>query len=518
MTKVSPVRVLYIRDNKKTADAVVGRLVERGFTVDVIGGRAPRAGVIDICDIICIDVEVLGPDTVRELHNRGRRGDAAPVILIAGSLSVENAGGINDLAPVCCLIRDDGGRYLDTLAGLVERLSAPGILAAEKRGLEQALHDAEERLFISQKNEAIGMLAGGLAHEFNNILATILGYASFLRGKATQGDIFSSGLSAIEDSAMRASELTAQIQFYAREGKSQARPLFINDVVGDIAKLIRKTFAKSVRIVLELDENIGRIEADTARIRHMILTLAIHVRDAMPGGGTLTIRTFTSDLPDGGAGKGAAMPPGDYVGLAISGVGEVPGDGAGRESHGVRLIREKTGGAAQTDLSAAYEIARQHGGRIDVGSESENELVVLLPVREATEEETAAVPVTVQGGTETILVVDDETQIVTMLRRLLTESGYRVLYSDSGAGGIRIFEQQGDRIDLVLLDVMMPGMGGREVMARILSLRPDAKILLFSGFSQQDRHRDLIDMGAAGFIGKPFMVHDLLAKIRDILG
>ncbi len=513
MTNTSPIRVLYIRDDEKTAQAAIDRLVERGFTVDVIDGRTPRAAAIDICDIICIDVEALDPETVQKLSDCGRRGDAAPVILMGGSLSARNAGGINGLVPVCCLVRDDAGRYLDALTGLAERLSAPGILTAEKRELEQMLHDAEERLFISQRNEAIGMLAGGLAHDFNNILATILGYASFLKGKATPGDIFSSGLSAIEDSAVRASELTAQIQTYAREGKSQARPFFINDVVGDIAKLVRKTFAKSIHIVLDLDESIGRIEADTAKIRHMLLALAIHVRDAMPRGGTLKIQTFAPGPSDKGIGTGAAEPQGDYAGIRISGVGEVPDDGTG-----ARPIRGKAGGAARSDLSAVYEIVREHGGRIDAGDEEANEFVVLLPACAGMEEETATEPGIIQGGNETILVIDDETQIVTMLRRLLTDSGYRVLCSNTGAEGVRIFEENGGLVDLVLLDIMMPGMGGREVMAEILALRPDARILLFSGFSHEDRHRDLIDMGAAGFIGKPFMVHDLLAKIRDILG
>jgi two-component system cell cycle sensor histidine kinase/response regulator CckA len=377
----------------------------------------------------------------------------------------------------------------------------------------------EERLFMSQKMEAIGTLAGGIAHDFNNILATVLGYSSFLKGKASPDDIFFQGLEAIEQSAVRASELTSQIMAYSRGGKMEIETVSMNRVIREIHNLIRKTFDKSIDIRLDLDEDIATVSADISQMKQMVLNLAINARDVMPDGGTLTIRTLMLTIPDERIKAGGDIRAGRYVGLSVSDTG------AGMDRESKQRIFEpyfskgESQWGAGLGLSVVYGVARRHGGWVDVKSEVGvgTEFVIGLPESEKTVDAQAPELKEVRGGTETILIVDDETHIVQMLTRLLTDFGYRVLQSETGADGVRIFEEQGAGIDLVLLDIMMPGMGGKEVMGRILGLRPDAKILLASGYSEQERHRDLMEMGAVGFIGKPFVLHDLLRKIRDIL-
>jgi PAS domain S-box-containing protein len=402
-------------------------------------------------------------------------------------------------------VRDDDGSLSVVVGALVD-------ITEKKR--------VQERLLTSQKMEAIGMLAGGIAHDFNNILATILGYASFLKGKAAKDDLFFGGLEAIEDSAERAAGLTSHILDYSRHPKMEIETFSINRVIAGVNKLIQKTFDKSITIVVELDESISSVDADMAQIKQMALNLCINARDAMPKGGVLTIRTFMLDAPDDGTRLGEAVPPGRYVCMTVSDTGA----GADMETRkGIpetsfsREPGKETGGSA---LSVVYGVVKRHGGWIDVTGRAGTgtEFTFLLPASH----EKGAAPIVESvaglGGTEMILVIDDEIQIVQMIHRLLTDAGYQVLDAYSGADGIRTFKEKVNEIDLVLLDIMMPGMGGEEVMKQLLRLRPDTKVLLVSGFSEQERHQALMNMGAVGFVAKPFNIHELLREIRNILG
>jgi two-component system, cell cycle sensor histidine kinase and response regulator CckA len=401
-------------------------------------------------------------------------------------------------------VRDDGGGLSVLVVAVID-------ITERKR--------VQERLLTSQKMEAIGMLAGGIAHDFNNTLATILGYASFLKGKATKDDLFFGGLEAIEDSAERAAGLTSQILDYSRHSKMEIETFSINLVIAGVNKLMQKTFDKSITIVVELDESISNIDADMAQIRQMALNLCIHARDAMPKGGVLTIKTFMLDAPDDRIRSGNAVPPGRYVCMMVSDTGTGTDMEAQRQILEPSLSGEpdkETGGFA---LSVVYEVVKRHGGWIDVNSRigAGTEFTLLLPASQEKRAVTVVESVAGLGGTEMILVIDDEIQIVQMIHRLLTDAGYQVLDAYSGADGIRIFKEKVQEIDLVLLDIVMPGMGGEEVMSQLLKLRPDTKVLLVSGFSEQDRHQALMNMGALGFVAKPFNIHELLKEIRSIL-
>ncbi len=522
----STIRALFIKDNRETAPGVEERLGRHGIIVQV----PPRDSAADAMrrrdtyDVLCIDLTAPGVEAFDHLRAQCEAGDLPPTILITGQETAGSVAEFMGMGPVCCLVGDSEGRYLDTLPDLFERLSARERRTRETMELEKLLKKAEERFLTSQKTEAIGMLAGGIAHNFNNILATILGYASFLRGKAVPDDIFFQGLSAIEESAIRASELTAQLQAYSRGGNMENKPVSVNSVVGEIYNLIRKTFDKSIEIRLDLDEGVQTVDADISQIKQMVLNLAIGARDAMPSGGVLTFKTFMSKIPEGEIGIsgeiGGDIGPGDYAGLSVSDTGAGMGREAGQRISGPSFSRGDGQWGGRPVPSVVYDIAKRHGGRVDVKSEAgtPTEFIVLLPVSRKREEAATGGLREAAGGGETILVIDDEHQIIQMLTRLLTDFGYRVLHSDSGAGGVRIFEEQGKEIDLVLLDIMMPGMGGKEVMSRVLGIRPDTKILMASGYSEPQRHRELLEMGAAGFIGKPFVLKDLLIKIRDILG
>lgn len=403
------------------------------------------------------------------------------------------------------VIRDEDRTVSAVLGALID--------TTEKKRLE-------ERLLMSQKMEAIGMLAGGIAHDFNNILATILGYASFLKGKSTKGDTFYGGLEAIEDSAERASGLTSQILDYSRRSKMEIDTFSINRVIADVNKLMQKTFDKSITIVLDLDEDIGSIDADKAQIKQMVLNLCINARDAMPGGGVLTVKTFMIDAPDERIESSQAIPPGQYVCVAVSDTGAGTDVKSRKRILGPYLSKEPGETNAGFAMSVVNGVIKRHGGWVDVSNTADTgtEFTVLLPVSQEKESTRMIESVAGLGGSETILVIDDEIRIVQMLDRLLTDSGYRVLPAHSGAEGVLLFQGNEKEIDLVLLDIMMPGMGGEEVMKRLLALRHGIKVLLISGFSEQERHENLMAMGAVGFVGKPFNIYELLKTIRTILG
>jgi two-component system cell cycle sensor histidine kinase/response regulator CckA len=523
MKKASSPRVLLIQDDTDTAHCIEKRLAGHGFAVEIVQEAAAGTAMGNRAAYAVLCIDITGPPTalLPVMRAFAEEGGLPPTIILTGPQTGTAAREYKDLGPVCFIFRDSEGRFLDTLPCLVERLSALETLTREKQGLEKALGEAHERLFMSQKMEAIGMLAGGIAHDFNNILATILGYASFLRGKATTDDIFFQGLSAIEDSAVRASELTSQLLTYSRGTKAQIGAVPVNQVVREVCNIIRKTFDRSIEIRTDLDEEVGTIDADISRIKLMVLSLFINARDVMPMGGVLTVKTCIWHAPDERIGARRDIPPGRYVGISVSDTRAVTDEKTRPGTSEPPLSRESDNEIAGSSLSVACEVINELGGWINVESRIGvgTEFVILFAAPKKKKKEALQAELGTAGrGSETILIIDDEAHIVQMLHRILTDFGYRVLRSGSGAEGVGVFEEKGNEIELVILDIMMPGMGGKEVMSRLVSLRPDVKILLASGFSDQELHHDLMAMGAAGFIGKPFVIRDLLKKIRNILG
>lgn len=383
------------------------------------------------------------------------------------------------------------------------------------------LKKVQDQLISDQKMKAVGTLAGGIAHDFNNILATILGYASFLKTKVLQGEPFYEGLDAIEKSSLRASELTSQLLAYSRKGKLEIKLFNINNVIKNVYDIISKTFEKTVEISLDTDDNIKSIEGDMSQMNQVVLNLAINSREAMPNGGKLTIRTFMEEVSEDIDKVDSGMEPGVYT------CAEFTDTGVGMDEYILERIFEpyfstrKEKGGTGLGMSVVYGIVKNHGGYISIKSSpgEGTKTTVYIPASNAEEvkEEEEKEICRAVGGKETILVIDDEDKVLLMIKDILGDAGYTVYTENLGEAGLKILKEKLDQVDLVILDIAMPDMRCEDILKRIFKIDRNMRVLLASGYSEEDQHHELIKMGAHGFIGKPFLADRILAKIREML-
>ncbi len=418
----------------------------------------------------------------------------------------------------CTHLRKDGSTFIgESNAALIRDIDGePKAAIAITRDITERRR-FEERFLRAQKMEAVATLSGGVAHDFNNILTTILGYASFLKSKAKEGDGFYIGLSAIENSALRASELTSQLLAYSRKGKLEVKPLNLNRVINEVYDLISKTFHKSIKISLKTDDSIKAVEGDGSQLNQVVMNIVINAQDAMPDGGTFKIQTYMEDVKRKIEKKYYIIEPGEYVCMKFI------DNGIGMDEDTLKKIFEPyfttkgNMGGTGLGMSVVFGIVKGHGGYIDVKSKLGigTEITIRLPASKDKEEIFQEEPEEVVGGSETLLIIDDEKDILSMLKGALENLGYKVYTSSSGRTGLKTFKEKD--IDLVILDIKLPDIGGKEVLEKIFEIDPKAKVLLESGYSDMEQHKNLIEIGARGFIGKPFEMNKLFKKIREVL-
>ncbi|MGE5189370.1 MAG: PAS domain S-box protein [Gemmatimonadota bacterium] len=409
--------------------------------------------------------------------------------------------------------RDEQGRILWIILA--------GIDVTEQRELE-------DRLRHAQKMEAVGTLAGGIAHDFNNIIQAIMGYATLIRNRGGDAEAFREELDAIERAGFRAAELTTQLLGFARGGKYEVRPTDLNGVVEKVVSMIRHTFDRSIAIRSELAPDLAAVAGDAGQLEHTLLNLCINARDAMPEGGLLLIETRNEALSPDDASRiaqatdGALQTPaGRFVSLSVTdtGVG-IPSDDIPRIFEPFFTTKEPGKGTGM-GLAMAYGIVKNHGGIMDVRSSPGfgSTFRVLLPAspEEAAPPAHAAPPEKIAGGSETILFVDDEESLRLLAVETLGRLGYSVTTARNGVEAIEIFSDSGNRIDLVILDMIMPGMGGEETFRRLRKLAPSARVLVSSGYAVEGKPGNLLAEGAAGFLQKPYRLATLATAVRRAL-
>ena len=381
--------------------------------------------------------------------------------------------------------------------------------------------ELEDRLRQAQKMEAVGTLAGGIAHDFNNIIQAIVGYTSLLKSRLVGEEETSSQLDAIEQASLRAGELTCQLLGFARMGKFEVKPTDLNMAVEKVLSMIRPTFDRSIDIRTELSGTLSPVEGNAGQLEHSILNLCINARDAMPGGGTLRIETrnVTLSLPEP-CGPVKA-PPGEYISLTVSdtGVGIPPGN-LPRIFEPFYTTKEPGKGSGM-GLAMVYGIVKNHWGWIDAQSAPGRGTTfrILLPSSRGTPTAPGEPPLPEMpsGGTETILFVDDEEALRSLATASLGRLGYTVLTARNGFDALSLYEQNRGEIALVVLDLIMPEMGGVETFRRIREIDPAARVLVSSGYAGDGRVEQLIAEGAAGFLQKPYRLGTLAAAIRKAL-
>ncbi len=379
----------------------------------------------------------------------------------------------------------------------------------------------EEQLRQSQKMEAVGRLAGGIAHDFNNLLTAILGYAEIAAGRLKPEDPSWLDLSEIVKAAQRAADLTRQLLAFSRKQVLELRVIDLNRVVTTTHKMLRRLIGEDVELVLSLKKRLGSVKADTGQIEQVLLNLAVNSRDAMPKGGTLTIETSEIELAESYSTLHFDVPPGPYVVLAVSDTGT--GMDAKTLSHVFEpfFTTKEAGKGTGLGLSTVYGVVKQSGGHVTAYSEPGvgTTFKIYLPrVEDAPEtDHGSSAPAALAGGTETILVVEDEEAVRRLACRALEAQGYTVLSAAGAREAIRLCEEHAGKIHLMLTDVVMPGVSGRDLARSAAAIRPSLRVLFMSGYTDDAIvHHGVLDAGTP-FLQKPFTPRSLAQKVRWVL-
>ncbi len=424
------------------------------------------------------------------------------------------------------LIHKDGSPRLFYLSG------APNVdPEGNVTGMVGLLKDITEneklqaQLLHAQKMEAIGVLAGGVAHDFNNLLQAISGYVDLLLLDLNEKSDGYIELQEIRQTARRGADLTRHLLTFSRKVESKLRPISLNHEIQQVRNLLERTIPKMIHIKLQLAPDPTIINADPVQIEQVFMNLGVNARDAMPEGGTLTIKTDRMLVDKQFCDTHLHVTPGDYYCI------EVADTGTGMDSQTLEHIYEpffttkKARKGTGLGLSIVYGIIKNHGGYILCESKIAKGTTfrIFLPVlnQEAT--------VTAPGvklrqtdpslqGTETVMLVDDDLMVRQTGGKILRKFGYKMITASSGEAALRTFRRRHGQIDLVLLDVNMPGMGGKRCLEEILKIKPDAKIIITTGYPVSERFKKEIAGRIAGFIDKPYVSESLLRKTREVLG
>ena len=419
-------------------------------------------------------------------------------------------------------------RYIEYISRLVTPEHGESYISGSGRDVTQRILAQREmdalqaQLQQAKKMEALGTLAGGIAHDFNNILATIMGYAELAQEAAELDRPAPAAIQQIVKSADRARELVNQILAFSRRASSRLKPLDLNQVIRETAPILKRTIPKMIEVRLDLDPDLCPVNGDHTQIEQVLLNLAGNAKDAMPDGGRLGISTgnLTIDQAEGGGRLG--LDPGPYVLLTVSDTG------LGLDQQTMEHIFEpfyttkEVGKGTGLGLASVYGIVKSHQGQIDCASRPGQGAVfrIYLPALPAdAASPSAEIPrdEAIPGGAEAVLLVDDEEALRQVSAEFLESMGYRVTVAGSGEEALDIYRSRDGGLDLVIMDLSMPGMGGHQALKELLSINPALKVIIASGYTAGGRVRDTLEQGAAGYITKPYRRAELLQTVRSVL-
>jgi two-component system cell cycle sensor histidine kinase/response regulator CckA len=391
----------------------------------------------------------------------------------------------------------------------------------EQKAAEEALRHSEEQLQQSQKLEAVGRLAGGLAHDFNNIMTAIGGYSDLVLRRLAEQDPLRRNIEEIKKAAQRAATLTHQLLAFSRKQVMQLRLLDLNSVVIDLESLLRRLIGEDIDLVIDLQPGLGPVRADPSQLGQVIMNLVVNARDAMPDGGKLVIETSESVTgPETEPGQPSPN-PGPYVRFTISDTGSGMDATTQKRIFEPFFTTKPAGKGTGLGLSMVYGIVKQSEGAISVSSElgKGTTFRIHLPLIQGTIErvENRSVHRSVLRGTESVLVVEDEQMVRELVTEILEAEGYEVMAAHRGYDALRLGSEVPGAIDLLITDVVMPEMSGRELAERLLEQHPETKLLFISGYTDDAIVRYGISEAEMAFLQKPFTPDELIRKVRDIL-
>ncbi len=394
----------------------------------------------------------------------------------------------------------------------------------DSKRAEEALRQSEEQLIQAQKLESIGRLAGGIAHDFNNMLTAINGYSDLALRRLGPEDPIRNNIIEIRKAGKRSAELTNQLLAFSRRQMLQPQILDINQTISGTMVMLRRLIGENVELQAMLAPEVGRINADPGQLSQVLVNLVVNSSDAMPDGGTIVIETRNVDLDGSSSTTQASVTPGKYVLLAVSDTGI----GIDKETQSFIFepffTTKEIGKGTGLGLSTVYGIVKQSGGNIWVYSEvgKGTSIKIYLPRADRIDDllEIHTTPphaLDLNTGSETILLVEDEEAVRNLSREILNSCGYDVLEAVNGVDALKIAETSGVGIDLLMTDIMMPQMGGKDLAEKLMLLRPDMKVLFTSGYTDGAASRLGMVNEATYFLAKPFTFDSLTKKIRELL-
>jgi PAS domain S-box-containing protein len=390
------------------------------------------------------------------------------------------------------------------------------VSAARDVSRERAL---EAQLAQAQRMEAVGRLAGGIAHDFNNLLTAISGFGELASAGVSSDDPVSEDIGEILKASDRAAALTRALLAFSRRQVMQPSKVDLNEVLSGLTPMLRLLLGENIELELERDTELGPVLIDRGQLEQVILNLAMNARDAMPGGGKLTIATANADIDAGYAGSHVGAVPGPQVKLVISDTGLGMSTEVMEHAFEPFFTTKARGKGTGLGLSTVIGVVEQSGGMIDTVSSpgAGSVFTILLPrVDGASEPDDSERASPMRGGNETILVAEDQEAVRMLVERVLSRAGYRVLSAANGQDALALAKTL-PHVDLLFTDMVMPGLGGIELSRLLTALHPDVRTLYASGYSDEALAKGFLSEGPVPYLAKPFTSDELLTRIREIL-
>jgi signal transduction histidine kinase len=511
----SPLHILHLEDDPNDAALVQSTLEADGITCattcvqnhDDFVAALEHGGI----DLILSDFSLPAFDGLSAAEIVRTKWPAIPLILVSGTLGEERA--IDSLK---------GGATDYVLKGHLSRL-VPAVRRAMHEVEERAERQRLEAQFIeAQKLEVIGQLAGGVAHDFNNILAVIMCYSDLMLEELGPDSPMRKHAEEIRSASERAAGLTRQLLVFSRKQLVQPVVLDLNDVLEDLSKMLRRLIDENIELTILPGKQIGRVKADCGYVGQVVMNLALNARDAMLNGGKLTIETNNATLDENYAHTHTGTIPGDYVMISVTDTGTGMTDEVKAHLFETFFTTKPVGKGTGLGLATCQTIVQQSGGHINVDSEVGKGTTFKIYFPQVEEALDVAVrpiqtgPVT--RGTETLLVVEDDPSVRHLARGILETQGYEVLSASNGQDALHVArEHKGSPIRLVITDVIMPLMGGKVMSEWLTTTYPDLKVLFTSGYTDGAiTHHGVLEPGVE-FLPKPYTPAILTGKVRELL-